>query len=125
MTILTIIGIILTAISVWQRCASPAAVLRRIKRGIGREVLHGMVEDGVEMSGQPHLLAEAVMARKDSEIYKFAEEVMNSLPPLDGASDGVKMEAATDSFWDHARSELTIERVRAMMAEAEGLGMKP
>lgn len=125
MTILTIIGLILTAISVWQRCARPEAVLRRIKRGLHRDAVEGMVEDAME-SGAVNPLAEAVMARPDSEIYKFAKEIEADYVAAGfiGLEGEQNRSGLTHSLWS-ATQNLTIDRVRKMMSEAEGLGIKP
>ena len=117
MTILTILSIIIGITQVWQNCARPEAVLRRIKRGVGRDVLRGMVDDG--MADPAHPLAAKFEADKESEVYKFAMEIYAPFK-ASGVADvedfGVKTAGLTEQVWTSAQI-LTIERVKKMMNE--------
>ena len=131
--ILTLISIILSIIGIAQRCKSPASLLRRLKGALSapyRQAVEDIVQDELETSGHHHPLAAAFAANPESEVHKFAMEIQASMGGESGLADcmslpdPLKIGRLSNACWAAVHG-LDIPRVRKMMGELEGMGMKP
>lgn len=123
MAILTIIGVLIGLWQVVSKCASPAAVVRRLRNPSNhlRATLNDMVEDELPHAKGRQLQAESIFMADESEMLKVATAIQGE-HRMAGVQE-TTVPGYADGYWN-VLSKINLDQARAIEKEVDKLYSK-